>query len=412
MPAVTPQRYAAIAILLHWLIALSIVGLIGAGWYMGDMPPGADQFALIQLHKSFGISVLALSLARIVWRLMNPPPPEPPMPGWQAMASRLVHISFYVLMIAMPLSGWIMVSASPAGVGTKLFGLIQWPHIPGLAALPAETKQQLHDPLEFIHSKLAWALIALLVLHVAAAVKHHFLDRDGLLARMAPGLFGKAEPPAQQGRGAILAFGAAILFVAAGGVAAMLAGSPASSAQQEDNAQATASNAPFWTVDPAQSSIVFRGAYMGRPFEGRFNTWTATIQFDPDIPEDARIRVTIPTGSATTGEPYFDENVTEGDWFNTAQHPEAVFRVNEGVFKDSEREFEATALLTLKGELFPLRLPFTVDIEGDTARMHAEIIMPRLAYGIGRDTLAAPDGDEEWVADDVAVVIDVVATRQ
>jgi cytochrome b561/polyisoprenoid-binding protein YceI len=411
MPSPAAQRYTAVAIILHWLIALSIVSLIGVGWYMGDMAPGADQFAVIQLHKSFGITVLVLSVARVVWRLMNPPPPEPPMPGWQALASRLVHISFYVLIIAMPLTGWIMVSASPAGIGTKLFGVMEWPHIPGLSTLPHETKEQLHDPLEFVHSKLAWVIIVLLGLHVAGALKHQFIDRDGLLARMLPGLFGKAEPPAQQGRGGLFAAGAAAAVLALGAVLGLL-GPGAPTSAQEPEQQNTASSAPFWDVDPAQSGIVFRGAYMGRPFEGRFAQWTATIQFDPAKPEDARIRVTIPTGSAATGEPYFDENMPEGDWFNVAQHPEAVFEVNEGVFKDSDTNYEATGVLTIKGVVYPLRLPFTLDIEGDTARMHAEIVVQRLGLGIGRDTLAAEDGDAEWVADDVSLVIDVVATRQ
>ena len=173
-----------------------------------------------------------------------------------------------------------------------------------------------------------------------------------------------------------------------------------------------ASPAPFWTVDPAQSSIVFRSAYMGRPFEGRFEKWDATIQFDPAKPEDARIRVTIPMGSVDAGDPYFTENVTQGDWFDVQKHPEAVFEVNEGVFKDSETEYEATGILTIKGERVPLRLPFTLNIEGQTATMHGEVTLKRLELGIGRDTLAEAKGDEEWVRDDVQVVVDVVATRQ
>src|SRR5690606_20766200 len=91
------HRYTMAAITLHWLIAFSIIGLIAVGWIMGDMPPGAEQFALIQLHKSFGITVLLLSVVRVIWRLLNRPPPEPPMPGWQAKLSRAVHVAFYVL---------------------------------------------------------------------------------------------------------------------------------------------------------------------------------------------------------------------------------------------------------------------------------------------------------------------------
>ena len=87
-----------------------------------------------------------------------------------------------------------------------------------------------------------------------------------------------------------------------------------------------ASPAPAWTVDPAQSSIVFKSAYMGRPFEGRFEKWSATIQFDPAKPQDARIRVVIPTVSAKTGEPYFDDSISQGDWFDCSQAPRGRVR--------------------------------------------------------------------------------------
>ena len=151
---------------------------------------------------------------------------------------------------------------------------------------------------------------------------------------------------------------------------------------------------------------------MGRAFEGTFRQWTATIQFDPAKPEDARIRVVVPTASITTNEPYFDENVTQGDWFDVTKFPEAVFEVNEGVFKDSETQYEATGVLTVKGVRHPVRLPFTLDIQGNTARMHGETTLLRLDLGLGRDTRDTANGDEEWVQNQVAVVVDVVATRQ
>ncbi len=416
------HRYTATAIALHWLIAFGLIGLIGVGWVMGDMPPGAEQYALIQIHKSFGITVLLLSVARVAWRLMNPPPPEPPMPGWQATVSRLVHIAFYVLIIAMPLTGWIMVSASPTGISTVLFQTIPWPHIPGLADLSETTKQQLQGPLEFIHSKLAWVVIVLLGLHVAGALKHQFVDRDGLLARMAPGLFGRTDGPVAPGRGLLIALGAAIAILGLGWATAASSGvrpnASTDSAASSEGVATASLNAPVWTVDPARSSIVFHGAYMGRPFEGRFTDWTADIRFDadaapsPQTPIPASIRVAIKTRSAATGEPYFDENVSQGDWFNAFQHPEAVFEVNEGVFKDSATEYEATGVLTLKGVRHPLRLPFTLQVEGGEARMHAELGMSRTGLGIGRATLTAEQGDAEWVADEVRLVIDVVAVRQ
>src|SRR5262245_57020657 len=102
------QRYTSVAIALHWTIALLIIGMIAFGWILEDMAggPGSAKTSLIQVHKSVGITILLLSVARIVWRLMNPPPPEPPMPHWQKLLATSVHILLYVLIIAMPLTGW------------------------------------------------------------------------------------------------------------------------------------------------------------------------------------------------------------------------------------------------------------------------------------------------------------------
>jgi len=182
----TQNRYTLVAITLHWLIALGIIGMIALGWIMGDIEDRAQQYALIQLHKSFGITILLLSVARLVWRLMNPPPPEPPMPAWQILTANAVHVAFYALIIIMPLTGWIMVSASPTGIPTKLFQTIPWPHLPFLSSMSHDAKEAFHGPIEFVHSKLAWVIIVLIVVHVAAALKHQFIDRDNVLHRMIP----------------------------------------------------------------------------------------------------------------------------------------------------------------------------------------------------------------------------------
>jgi len=381
-----------------------------------DDVPKSQSIGLIQIHKSIGITILLLSIARVAWRLMNPPPPEPPMPGWQRGLALFVHVGLYVLIIAMPLTGWIMASASIQQHDTRFFGTVEV-YFPGIPALPSETRKGIEEGFEFAHSNLQWVIIAMLVLHVAGALKHQIIDKDGLLARIAPGLFGRTAGPPDNGHGLIWAIGAPLLVAAIvlGVTAAPAAAPPATTtaASVEGGPPADRSSpAAFWKVDPAQSSIVFKSAYMGRPFEGRFGKWDATIQFDPASPKDARIRVVIPTISAKTGEPYFDDSISQGDWFDSAKFPEAVFEVNEGVFKDSETEYEATGVLTVKGVRYPVRLPFTLEINGANAKMHGETTLQRLDINIGKDTLAQAKGDEEWVQNDVRVVIDVVATRQ
>ena len=171
-------RYTRVAVLFHWTLALLLVGLLVSGVVM-HKEGVPNRFAIYPWHKSFGILVLFLSFGRLAWRLTHTPPPEPAgMPGWQALASKATHWAFYALMIGMPLLGWAMVSASPLPIPTVLFELVPWPDLP-VAEGEAEAARWRN-----LHSIGAKLFIALLVLHVAAALKHHYVDRDGLLRRM------------------------------------------------------------------------------------------------------------------------------------------------------------------------------------------------------------------------------------
>ncbi len=179
------DRYSAVAIVLHWLIALAIVALLGMGLVMTGMKPGMDQFRLFQLHKSLGITVLALSILRLAWRLAHRPPPLPDgMPRVEAFAARATHWGFYFLMLGMPLTGWAIVSTSPMNLPTVLFGIVPLPHLPVLRTLP--NKKEASELFATVHSAGAWAMIALLALHVAAALFHHFVRRDEVLHHMLP----------------------------------------------------------------------------------------------------------------------------------------------------------------------------------------------------------------------------------
>ena len=180
------MRYSGVAMVLHWLIALAIIGMLALGFIMTDAEPGStQQFKLYQLHKSIGITILALSLFRLVWRLTHRPPPLPAdMPLWQRVAARASHAGFYALMLGMPLTGWMVVSASPWNIPTVLFGFIPLPHLPVLSTLP--NKAPVEKTLEQVHSAGAWILIGLLVLHVGAALYHHFFRRDDVLWGMLP----------------------------------------------------------------------------------------------------------------------------------------------------------------------------------------------------------------------------------
>lgn len=177
------MRYNAVAVGLHWLIAAIIIGLLICGFVMGEIDGGDPlKYTLYQLHKSFGICVLVLSLLRLVWRLTHRPPPLPTeIKRWEKAVAQLVHAGFYVLMIGMPLVGWLGVSTSPLGIPTVIFGLVTLPHLPFLQDIPG-VSDQLFD----LHAAMAWGLIGLLVLHVGAALKHHFILRDDVLLLMTP----------------------------------------------------------------------------------------------------------------------------------------------------------------------------------------------------------------------------------
>lgn len=187
MPASqTQRRYSAVAMTLHWIIAAMIIVQIFYGWWMGDLPNGSEKLRFYQIHKSIGLTILVLSVARLAWRLTHKRPAHLPMAKWEKRLAELVHGLFYVLIIGLPLLGWAMVSASTLNVPTQYFFLFEWPHLPLLPDLGRDTKETLAGMLETLHSSGAWVILVLLGLHVAGALKHQFIDRTDELQRMIP----------------------------------------------------------------------------------------------------------------------------------------------------------------------------------------------------------------------------------
>jgi len=184
MSASSPlQRYDRFAISLHWLLAFGLIGVFALGLYMADLPFSMQRVKLFNYHKWAGMTILALTLVRWGWRLAHRPPELPAsitqaMPVWQQRLHQATHFGLYALSVAIPLAGWAYSSA--AGFPVVWFGVLplpDWvPHDPDLA-----------EVLKSVHAWLAYALAALVVLHVAGALKHVFVDRDGLLARMGVG---------------------------------------------------------------------------------------------------------------------------------------------------------------------------------------------------------------------------------
>lgn len=188
-----PGRYTGVAIALHWLIAVLLVGMVFFGWYMEGVRDAllAGDATLDEVrqvynaHKTTGVLVLLLSLGRLGWRLTHTPPGLPAgMKSWERQAARFTHAAFYVLMIGMPLMGWITASASE-----QPSWLFNNPDLV-LPRLPVPQEEGFFGVAGSIHGAGGWAILVLLGLHVAAALKHQFYDRDGLLRRMIPFLKG------------------------------------------------------------------------------------------------------------------------------------------------------------------------------------------------------------------------------
>lgn len=173
----TADRYGSVAQALHWAVVALVLVQVTLAFTAKNLPLSPAKVGVLANHKSFGITILALATMRLLWRLVDRPPPPPPMPGWQLVASRISHYGLYALLFAMPLSGWLMSSA--ANYPVSWFGFAQ---LPDLVAPDGVLKQQLID----FHHLLAKLLIGLVVVHVAAALKHQFVERDNLLYRMLP----------------------------------------------------------------------------------------------------------------------------------------------------------------------------------------------------------------------------------
>jgi cytochrome b561 len=170
----TINRYGLVAILLHWVMAILIIGLLILGLYMVRLPIGLEKLKLFGWHKEYGFLVLILVTIRILWRLINTTP-KLLLPAWEKRAARGVHWLFYGFMFALPLTGWLISSA--AGLPVSFFGLFTLPNLIG-------ANEGLVELFEEAHEWLAYGLIAIILLHTAAALKHHFIAKDDILRRM------------------------------------------------------------------------------------------------------------------------------------------------------------------------------------------------------------------------------------
>ncbi|MBO9697389.1 MAG: YceI family protein [Sphingopyxis sp.] len=394
------QRYSYTAITLHWLLALLLAFQVALGWALeGNNTP--ELFARYQLHKSVGITILLLSLARLAVRLFTPRPSASEGPAWTRALASTVHWLFYLVMILGPVTGWLLVSTARVQVPTLLYGIVPWPHLP--------VGRSLHEPAEAIHGAMAWIAIGLFVLHIVGALRHQWLLDKPELQRMIPFARGKAVGAAI---GALALVGGAFIVgesvypdvsrpgaqktAAAPAAPAAAAPAPETPVAEEKAAEPAESE----TGEPAQpladwtvasgGRLGFTARWNGEAIDGRFGRWRAAIRFSPDDLAKSNIRVTVDLASADTGDGQRDDSLKSSDFFDTGAHPQAVFTTRDVRHLSGDR-YEARGTLDLRGVSKPATLRFTLRIEGDRARVAGTARVDRTAFGVGQGEWAATD---------------------
>lgn len=347
------------------------------------------ELALLANHKSVGITILALAIIRVGWRIGHPPPPLPAsMPAWQVTASHVSHWALYALLFLMPVSGWLMSSATAYSV--SWFNLFQ---LPDLVA-PDPQRAELFEE---IHEFLAYTLGAVASLHVLAALKHHFLDKDTVLSRM-------ITASSFAGFVVIAVVGGAWLGGMGERSAPAASRSPETSGANDAGALDVSSGLPAWQIDYATSYIRFTGDQAGASFEGTWEAWQATLQFSVDDLGASAFDVTIDTSSANTQDTDRDATLSDPEWFDALTYPEATFRTKR--FTTTDDGYAASAELVIKNVVSPVELVFAVEREGNRRALTGTANLDRLALGVGTGEWA----DTDWIGQYVTVEVLVNAT--
>jgi len=406
MTTLRPERYSAIAIALHWASALLLLFQIGLGWALEDLPKGAVQFAGYQFHKSVGIMILLLSLARLVVRLFKARPAPVKDGKAQMMLASAVHVLLYGVMIIGPLTGWIIVSTAKVRLQTMLFGMIPWPDLP--------VGQAFHAPAEVLHGALGTVGLALIVLHGGGALYHHF-KREDVIGRMLPaairshGAIGIAGFAAiMLGAGALLC-GLFLSFPASKAVRSGVVATPSNAASREtvkdssadlletpsqtavasEAAQDAAAKAVPWKLEKG-GRLGFTAEYSGEVIRGSFSRWDAAIVFDPEDLSGSSIRATIDLASVDSGDSQRDDMLRSESFFGVGAHPTAQF-VSSSIRTVGERRYVANGTLSLHGQRKAVSLRFTLNIDGDRASASGSASLQRLSFGVGQSEWSATD---------------------
>lgn len=381
--------YGAVTKTFHWLTALLILSAIPLGLIASNLAHGLQDptltpnestialtATLFSLHKTIGVTVFFVALARILWALNQPKPgllngDNPP----EAWAAETVHWLLYGSLVAVPLTGWVHHAA------TTGFAPIWWPFGQSLPFVPKDAA--LADVTGTLHYLLQWVLVAALGLHIAGALKHHVLDGDATLRRMLPGHTEGAPTAKQPGHVLPLVTALAIWAAALGGPAMLgwFATDPAHEVAATETRAVPAPSAGNWQVQSGALTISVR--QLGSDVAGSFADWSADITYDEtadDSGKHGHVDVTIATPSLTLGS--VTDQAKGAGYLDTGAHPAARFSAD---LMAREGDHVAVGTLTIRDQSVPVEMPFDLEITDGIASATGMLSVDRRDFGIGTD---------------------------
>jgi cytochrome b561/polyisoprenoid-binding protein YceI len=388
----SPTTYGSVAKSFHWLIAALVITMIALGIYASGLADanGAKPI-LFSIHKTMGLFIFFLALARIAWALSQPKPGSlHPQRKVETFLAALVHWLLYASLIVVPLSGWVHHAA------TTGFAPIWWPFGQGLPFVPVD--DGVAHMAKALHIIFERVLAVSILLHVAGALKHHFIDHDDTLRRMLPG---HSEPrltasPVQSRLAPAVALGVYAAALGIGGGMGLFA---------QDRVAIAELDAPTseWQVQEGTLGIVVK--QLGSEVTGRFADWTAAITFAETPDAEGKfgdVAVTVAIGSLTLGS--VTAQAMGPDFLDAESSPTATFTAD---ILASDDGYIAQGILRIRDQETPVTLPFALEIDGDTAMMDGFATVDRMAFNIGAGTQPT----EGSLGFDVGITVALRATR-
>lgn len=387
------SRYNNVAIVLHWLTALLIISMLAGGKYMVSLAESDSlRFTLTQWHKSFGLTILALTILRIIWRLTHKTPTLPAtMHTWERAVAHASHALFYLLIVFLPLSGWLLVSASPLNITTYLFDWVRVPHLPIVSN--ASNKAELAEQFHHLHFYASTVLIVLLLLHIGAALRHQFALKDQLMRRMSPDLSdGRFMDGVRLSIGTLFAVtGLFWLLTNATNNENPTTDIPTNQAQSSTSTVGQ-NDSNSWAAAEVSYTVVV----MGGSLVGDFEVARADAYIDQQNTENSTLRAIVDTASSFADSPQIDDALPEADWFDSVNFPEARFE-SRNISTNSDGKYNVEGKLTIRD--ISKEISFPMDVDLDTKVASGKFNINRLDFSIG----ANEQSDDSITALDVLV---------